>query len=110
MSLSVIRLTSNLFKILSDINILKIILKLKNNEISFQELQKELDLGQSNLSHLLKRLSDSRIIVVRREQRKKFYKIKNPNIFKILIEAKAFLTEIQKETIEDLKDFDLFDI
>lgn len=110
MSLSVLRLTSNLFKVLSDVNILNIILKLKNGEHSFQELQTKLELSQSNLSHLMKKLTEVKIIIFRREQRKKFYSIKNENIFKILIETKAFLMEIQKEYIEDLKVFNLIEI
>ncbi|MBY9017931.1 MAG: winged helix-turn-helix transcriptional regulator [Candidatus Lokiarchaeota archaeon] len=100
----------NLFKILSDVNVLNIILKLKKGEKAFQELQKELELSQSNLSHLMKRLTDAKIISFRREERKKYYKIKNTNIFKILTETMAFLMEMQKETIEELKDFSLYDI
>lgn len=110
MSSSVLRLTMNLFKILSDVNVLNIILKLKKGEKAFQELQKELELSQSNLSHLMKRLTDAKIISFRREERKKYYKIKNTNIFKILTETMAFLMEMQKETIEELKDFSLYDI
>ena len=109
-SSSVLRLTSNLFKILGDVNILNIVLKLRNGEKSFQEIQKELDLTQSSASQLMKKLVDAKIISSRIEQRKKFYKIKNKNIFRILTETKNFLTEIQKEMIEELNDFNLYDI
>ena len=110
MSINVLRMTSKFFKLLSDVNVLKIILLLKNNEKSFQVIQNNLNITQSHQSHLMRKLIDSNILIVRREQRKKIYKIKNKIIYRILGEAKGFLTEIQKEKIDELKDFNLYDI
>ncbi len=110
MSINVLRMTSNLFKLLGDVGILNIILLLKNQEKSFQVIQDDLNITQSHLSHLMKKLIDSNIVIVRRDQRKKIYSIKNHGIFKILKETKIFLTELQKEKIEDLKDFSLFEL
>jgi ArsR family transcriptional regulator len=110
MKSSVLRLTSNLYKILGDTNTVDIILKLKTGEKSFQQLQNELELSQSNLSHLMKKLTNSKITNYRTENRKKYYSINNINIFKILKETKNYLTEIHNETIEELKNFELYDI
>ncbi len=107
---SVLRLTTNLFKILSDVNLINVILNLKDGEQSFQELQKQLDISQSNLSHLMKKLIDVNIVQYRKDKRKKYYKIKNLKIFTILNDAKSLLTDIQEETMEEFRDFKLYDI
>ena len=64
MSINVLRMTSKFFKLLSDVNVLKIILLLKNNEKSFQIIQNNLNITQSHQSHLMRKLIDSNILIV----------------------------------------------
>jgi DNA-binding transcriptional ArsR family regulator len=77
--------------------------------MSSSEIQAALDKSQSTISQHLKALSSKNLIIFDKINNAKFYKIKNPDIFKLLIEIKDFVTRINQEKLKDLRDLDVID-
>lgn len=75
---------SKIFKALAHPTRLKIIQKLSNGELCVCELNEEEELSQSNLSQHLKILRDSDILIHTKDGSRVNYKIKNPEILKII--------------------------
>ena len=91
----------DLFKILADktrIEILEFLNDKKEKNASW--IQKSLNKGQSSISQQLKILVNADLLEVRKESRNKFYKIKNPEIYKIINISKAFISNKTKEELE----------
>ena len=67
--------TATIFKAFCDENRLQILSLLKNREMCAFQLQEELEIGQSTLSHHMKVLCQSGIVNSRREGKWTYYKI-----------------------------------
>lgn len=67
--------TAAIFKAFCDENRLQILSMLKEREMCAYQLQEELEIGQSTLSHHMKVLSKSGIVTCRREGKWTYYKI-----------------------------------
>ena len=95
-------------KILSDPSRLDILDSLKEGaERSASEIESTTGKSQSSTSQQLKNLVNARVLNVRRESRNKYYKIRDPQIFKILTEITIFLSNINQDRIEELSDADI---
>ncbi|MFX1392464.1 MAG: ArsR/SmtB family transcription factor [Promethearchaeota archaeon] len=91
----------DLFKILADNTRIEILVFLNDKEEkNASSIQKSLNKGQSSISQQLKILVNADLIEVRKESRNKFYKIKNPEIYKIIDFSKAFISNRTKEELE----------
>ena len=64
---------------------LKIIEVLKDKEKSVNEIQSELGKKQSTISQHLKKLTDTNVVIFRKDGNKSYYKIKNPDIHEIIL-------------------------
>ena len=67
--------TATIFKAFCDENRLQILALLKEQEMCAFQLQEELEIGQSTLSHHMKVLVNSGIVLSRREGKWTYYKI-----------------------------------
>lgn len=67
--------TARVFKAFCDENRLQILNLLKENELCAFQLQEELEIGQSTLSHHMKVLCQSGIVTARREGKWTYYRI-----------------------------------
>ena len=95
-------------KILSDPSRLDVLDTLKEGaEMSASEIESAISKSQSSTSQQLKNLVNARVLNVRRESRNKYYKIRDPQIFKILTEITIFLSNINQDRIEELSDADI---
>ncbi len=103
-----------LFKTLADLTRLEILEFLRDGEEkNATEIQVGLGKGQSSISQQLKILVGKELLEVRKDSRNKLFKIKYPQIFKLLSVSKAFISNKSKEEIEQslekLKDIDIRD-
>ncbi len=113
-----INLTENVaefFKILGDATRLEILGFLSDgNEKNATEIQEGLQKGQSNISQQLKLLVTADFLEVRKESRNKLFKIKYPQILKLIFIAKEFISNRAKEELKksmnQLTDMDKHDI
>ncbi|MHA1703756.1 MAG: winged helix-turn-helix domain-containing protein, partial [Promethearchaeota archaeon] len=71
------------------------------------QIQKKLNKSQSTISQHLKALTNKNLIIFDKINNVKSYKIKNPKIFKLLVEIGSFVANINKEKLRDLRDLDL---
>lgn len=71
---------ANLFKTLSDKNRLEIVLLLQNGEMCACDLLENLDISQSTLSHHMKILLMSEIVLERKNSKWSFYSINNDKL------------------------------
>ncbi|EEZ92837.1 MAG: transcriptional regulator, ArsR family [Candidatus Parvarchaeum acidiphilum ARMAN-4] len=69
--------TSLFFEAFSNKNRFEILMQLRNKELCAGELQQKLKIEQTNLSHDLKCLLNCRFISVRKDGRKRIYRINN---------------------------------
>ena len=99
----------NFLKIIADTTRLSILQFLKNNETTASEIQGALNKSQSTISQQLKLLINVELVSFRRVGAKKFYKIKNPEIFNILSIIMAFISNQNKEKIDQLTSIDILD-
>lgn len=81
---------ANIFLVLSDENRLRIIQSLSESEKCACELLKEVDINQSTLSHHMKKLVNSNLVIQRREKKNIYYKVNMDEINKV----KTFLNFI----------------
>ena len=100
-------------RILADQTRLDILDLLRYKEKTSSEIQTALEKSQSTISQHLKALSNKNLIffdkIIINHQVVKSYKIKNPNIFKLLVEIKSFVVKINQEKLKDLRDLDVID-
>ena len=80
----IIQKTCNLFKILGDANRVKIILALQYGELCVCELSLLLDMSQSSISHQLRILRNKGIVNNRKENKRVFYSLNNPQIYELI--------------------------
>ena len=69
--------TSLFFEAFSNKNRFEILMQLRNKELCAGELQQKLKIEQTNLSHDLKCLLNCKFISVRKDGRKRIYRINN---------------------------------
>lgn len=101
---------SEFIKILSDPSRLDILDALKEgSEMSASEIENAIGKSQSSTSQQLKNLVNANVLNVRRESRNRYYKIRDPQIFNILIEITIYLSNINQDKIEELSDVDISD-
>jgi len=96
-------------RILADQTRLDILDLLRYEKKTSSEIQKTLEKSQSTISQHLKALSSKNLINFEKIKNVKSYKIKNPNIFKLLEEIKSFVVKINQEKLKDLRDLDVID-
>lgn len=73
------------------------------------EIQSALNKSQSTISQHLKVLVNTNLIIFERINNVKIYKIKNKEIFKLLVEIKSFVAGINKEKLQTLNNEDIVD-
>jgi len=91
-------------KALGDETRLKIIDFIKKGERSSIEIQDALKKSQSTVSQHLKVLVDENILSYQRDNAKKIYKIKHPEILGIISSVIQFLVLRNQEKVEKLSD------
>lgn len=96
-------------RILADQTRLDILDLLRDEKKTSSEIQTALDKSQSTISQHLKALSNKNLIIFDKINNVKSYKIKNPNIFKLLEEIKSLVVKINQEKLKDLRDLDVID-
>jgi len=96
-------------RVLADQTRLDILDLLRDEKKTSSEIQTTLDKSQSTISQHLKALSNKNLIYFEKINNVKSYKIKNPNIFKLLVEIKSFVVKINQEKLKDLRDLDVID-
>ncbi|MHC5374833.1 ArsR/SmtB family transcription factor [Enterococcus sp. LJL120] len=79
-----IKAVSQIFKVLSDPNRLKILLLLKDGEKNVSTLIENLGMEQSAVSHQLKLLRENKIVKSRKEGKIVFYSLDDNHILDIL--------------------------
>ncbi|MDH6365628.1 DNA-binding transcriptional ArsR family regulator [Enterococcus sp. PF1-24] len=87
MEAAVIQKVSQIYKILSDPNRLKILLLLKDGEKNVGTLVEEVQMEQSAVSHQLKLLRENRIVKSRRDGKIVYYSLDDHHIIDILAET-----------------------
>ncbi len=96
-------------KVLADQTRLDMLELLKDEKKTSSEIQKALDKSQSTISQHLKALSNKNLIIFDKINGAKSYYIKNSNIFKLLLEIKSFVVQINQEKLKNLRDLDVID-
>lgn len=96
--------TVNFLKVLADSTRLKIINLLKGNERTVQEIQDLLNRSQSTISQQLKILTSADLLEVRQEGAKKYFKIRDPQIFELVSMIESFIFESQDPTAQAVLD------
>ncbi len=96
-------------RILADQTRLDILDLLRYDKKTSAEIQTALDKSQSTISQHLKALSNKNLIIFDKFNNVKSYKIKNPNIFNLLVEIKSFVVKINQDKLKDLRDLDVID-
>ena len=96
-------------RILADQTRLDILELLQYEKKTSAEIQTELKKSQSTISQHLKALSNENLIIFDKINNVRSYKIKNSDIFKLLLKIKSFVTKINQEKLKDLGDLDVID-
>ena len=96
-------------KVLADQTRLEILDLLLHEKKTSSEIQSALNKSQSTISQHLKVLTSMNLIIFERMSNIKYYKIKNSEIFKLLVGIKDFATKINQEKLKDLRDLDVID-
>ncbi|MBY8979329.1 MAG: winged helix-turn-helix transcriptional regulator [Candidatus Lokiarchaeota archaeon] len=96
-------------KILADQTRLDILDLLYQEKRTSSEIQSTLNKSQSTISQHLKVLVNKNLIIFERINVIKYYKIKNAEIFKLLVEIRDFVAKINQEKLKDLRDLDVID-
>lgn len=76
--------TSDLFKILGDVNRIRILLALQHSELCVCELSLLLDMSQSSVSHQLRHLRNKNLVKFRKENKQIFYSLVDEDIIKLI--------------------------
>ena len=96
-------------KVLADQTRLDILDMLQKKKCTSLEIQTALEKSQSTISQHLKMLSNLNLISYDKIDNIKYYRASNVEIFKLLIEIKKFVVNINKEKFMDLRDEDILD-
>jgi len=96
-------------KVLADQTRLDILDMLQKKKCTSSEIQIALDKSQSTISQHLKMLSSLNLISYDKINNVKYYRASNVEIFKLLIDIKKFVVNINKEKFMDLRDEDIID-
>ena len=96
-------------KVLADQTRLEILDLLYQEKRTSSEIQSTLNKSQSTISQHLKVLVNKNLIIFERINVIKYYKIKNSEIFELLVEIKYFVAKINQEKLKDLRDLDVID-
>jgi len=91
-------------RVLADQTRLEIIDLLRNEKKNSSEIQTVLNKSQSTISQHLKVLTNKNLILFERINNIKYYKIKNSEIFKLLVDIKSFAARINKEKLQTMSD------
>ncbi|MCF1617043.1 ArsR/SmtB family transcription factor [Tetragenococcus koreensis] len=75
---------SQIFKVLSDVTRLKIVLAIKEGEKNVTAIAQEVDMEQSAVSHQLKLLRDNRVVKTKRHGKAILYSVDDAHILDIL--------------------------
>ncbi|AYW45335.1 metalloregulator ArsR/SmtB family transcription factor [Tetragenococcus koreensis] len=75
---------SQIFKVLSDVTRLKIVLAIKEGEKNVTAIAQEVDMEQSAVSHQLKLLRDNRVVKTKRQGKAILYSVDDAHILDIL--------------------------
>ena len=86
-TLQEIEKVSRIFKLLSDMTRLKILLTLEQGERNVTSIAEVVQMEQSAVSHQLKLLKDNRMVKARREGKTVFYRLDDQHVFDILEET-----------------------
>ena len=102
-----------LLKVLADQTRFEILDLLCREKMPSSEIQTKLTKSQSTISQQLKILTNKNLIVFERikiEQKFiKYYKIKNREVFKLLVDIKSFVVGINKEKLQAMSNEDILD-
>ncbi len=101
--------TIEFLKLLADQSRLDILDLLYHGKKSSSEIQSALKKSQSTISQHLKVLTGKNLIIFDRINNIKYYKIKNKEVFKLLIDVKSFVSEINKEKLQAMSNEDILD-
>ena len=93
---------ANFLKIISDPYSIEIIRLLKNNELSFKDIQKKLNISQPYTSQQLSTLKGAGIVNARKEGNIKYYYISNKNIHRVLSMINSYIIELHKEKYQKM--------
>ena len=86
-TLQEIEKVSRIFKLLSDVTRLKILLTLEQGERNVTAIAEVVQMEQAAVSHQLKLLKDNRMVKARREGKTVFYRLDDQHVFDILEET-----------------------
>ena len=86
-TLQEIEKVSRIFKLLSDVTRLKILLTLEQGERNVTSIAEVVQMEQQAVSHQLKLLKDNRMVKARREGKTVFYRLDDQHVFDILEET-----------------------
>nr|WP_276955945.1 metalloregulator ArsR/SmtB family transcription factor [Methanobrevibacter woesei] len=76
--------TCDLFKILGDVNRIRILLAIQYSELCVCELSLLLDMSQSSVSHQLRHLRNKNLVKFRKENKQIFYSLVDEEIIKLI--------------------------
>lgn len=96
-------------KVLADKTRLEILNLLREEKKSSSQIQTALEKAQSTISQHLKVLSSKNLIVFDKINNIKAYSVRNQDIFKLLVEIKSYVAQINQEKLKDLRDLDVID-
>ena len=96
-------------KVLADQTRLEILDLLYREKRTSSEIQSVLNKSQSTISQHLKVLTNKNLIIFERINNVKYYKIKNREIFNLLVEIKSFVAGINKEKLQTMSNEDIID-
>ena len=96
-------------KVLTDQTRLEILDLLNHEKRPSSEIQSTLNKSQSTISQHLKVLANKNLIIFERINNTKYYKIKNKEIFKLLVDIKSFVAGINKEKLQTMSNEDIID-
>jgi len=96
-------------KVLGDQTRLEILDLLNHEKRTSSEIQSALNKSQSTISQHLKILTNMNLLIFERIDNTKSYKIKNKEIFKLLVDIKSFVAGINKERLQTMSNEDIID-
>jgi len=102
-----------LLKVLADKTRFEILDLLCREKSTSSEIQSALKKSQSTISQQLKILTNTNLIIFERIKINKvlikYYKIKNREVFKLLVDIKSFVVGINKERLQAMSNEDILD-
>jgi DNA-binding transcriptional ArsR family regulator len=102
--------TIDFLKVLADQTRLDILLLIKNEELTQEDLTKELKKSQSTISQHLNLLSSNSIITYDLRNKKKYYTVKDQEIYNILAKINQYVIKTNKEKLSNLINSDILEV